>query len=106
MTSHEKQCIRECKLDKETQTCTGCGRTLAEIVDKGKRMKKVLGVLINITNVQVNMEGEEGIALIKDPDSMLVKPGDTLCCHGRVCYWTTRDQRRVDVKLLREGDHA
>lgn len=33
----EKRCQKKCKLDKLTQTCLGCERTLEEIIDAGKR---------------------------------------------------------------------
>ena len=29
----ESPCINICKLDKDTQTCTGCGRDIIEIID-------------------------------------------------------------------------
>jgi predicted Fe-S protein YdhL (DUF1289 family) len=36
----DKKCQNKCKLDKETQTCTGCGRTLQEIIDAGNMKRK------------------------------------------------------------------
>ena len=30
-------CKKECKLDKERQYCTGCGRTIQEIIEYGRR---------------------------------------------------------------------
>lgn len=29
----KKRCVSQCKLNKETQKCNGCGRTLQEIKD-------------------------------------------------------------------------
>lgn len=31
-----KSCKKECKLDKDSQTCTGCGRTIEEIKEAGR----------------------------------------------------------------------
>jgi len=30
-------CVKLCKLDKQTQCCVGCGRSIEEIIETGKR---------------------------------------------------------------------
>ena len=33
-------CVKLCKLDKQTQCCIGCGRSIEEIIETGKRRTK------------------------------------------------------------------
>lgn len=35
----DKVCQRKCKLDRSTNICLGCGRTLEEIIDAGNNAK-------------------------------------------------------------------
>ena len=47
----ESPCIKICKVDRETRTCTGCGRTIDEIANWTKytdeQRKKIIEQTIN-----------------------------------------------------------